>query len=240
MTKAYQRWTVLPHGKLEPAGDRILTVVGCIRMPLTLFPRRMTVVRLRDGRLVVFSAVALADAEMNVLERFGRPAFLVVPNDKHRLDAQVWKERYPDMEVVAPRGSGEKVADVVMVDSTAPDFGDPDVKFVTVPGTGDSEAALVVRGGDGTTLVLNDLVGNIREATGFGGWFLRRAGFAGDEPRIPRVVRWLLIKDRTALREQLLLWAKDQSLRRILVSHGAVIDDHPRDTLMKLAESLAH
>jgi hypothetical protein len=217
MAKAYQRWTVQPHDKLVPVDPRIMTVVGYLKMPLTRLPRRMTVVRLRDGRLVIYSAIALRDGEMAELERFGRPAFLVVPSDKHRLDARAWKDRYPDMLVVAPRGGGERVADVVMVDSTSPDFGDPDVRYFVMPGTGENEAVLVVRTHDGTTLVLNDIIGNIRGA---------------------RIVKRLLIKDRAAVREQLLLWAKDESIRRILMSHGDIIDAHPRDTLMKLAESL--
>jgi hypothetical protein len=238
MPKANQRWMVLPHGRLTSVGDRILTVVGCIRMPLTLFPRRMTAVRLRDGRLVIFSAIALGDADMTELERFGRPAFMVVPNDKHRLDARAWKDRYPGLEVVAPRGSGNKVADVVPVDTTAPDFGDPDVQFVTVLGTRDAEAALVVRDSRGTTLVVNDLIGNIRDAKGLGGWFIKFVGFAGDEPQIPGVVRRFLVKDRAALRDQLLQWAAIESLERILVSHGDAIEERPRDVLRKLAASL--
>jgi hypothetical protein len=238
MAKAYQQWTVQPHDRLVGVDERIKTVVGYLKLPLARLPRRMTIVRLRDGRLVIYSAIALRDAEMTELERFGRPAFLVVPSDKHRLDARVWKDRYPDMLVVAPRGGGERVADVVLVDSTSPDFGDPDVRYFVVPGTGENEAALIVKTGGRTTLVLNDLIGNIRSATGLGGWFLRLMGFAGDEPRIPGIVKRLLIKDPAAVREQLLLWAKDETLQRVLMSHGDIIDAHPRDALMKLAESL--
>ena len=238
MAKAYQRWTVQPHDRLVAIDARIMTVVGYLKMPLARLPRRMTVVRLRDGRLVIYSAIALRDAEMAELERFGRPAFLVVPSDKHRLDARVWKDRYPDMLVVAPRGGGERIADVVMVDSTSPDFGDPDVRFLVAPGTGENEAVLIVRNGGRTTIVLNDLIGNIRGAQGVGGWLLKLMGFAGDEPRVPGIVKRLLIKDRAAVREQFLLWAKDESIERIVMSHGDIIDAHPRDALMKLAESL--
>ena len=39
------------------------------------------------------------------------------------------------MKVIAPEGAREKIADVVAVDTTSPDFGDPGVTFVTVPGT---------------------------------------------------------------------------------------------------------
>ena len=238
MAKAYQRWTVQPHDRLVPVDPRIMTVVGYLKMPLARLPRRMTVVRLRDGRLVIYSAIALRDAEMAELEQFGRPAFLVVPSDKHRLDAHVWKDRYPDLVVVAPRGGGERIADVVMVDSTSPDFGDPDVRFFVMPGTGENEAVLIVKTNERVTVVLNDLIGNVRGVGGLGGWFLGLMGFAGDEPRIPGIVKRLLIKDRAAVREQLLLWAKDASLERVMMSHGDIIDAHPRDALMKLAESL--
>ena len=128
MTRPYPHWKVRPHGKLSKIDDGILTVTGPIRMPLGSFPRRMTVVRLRDSRLVVWSAIALDEKEMATLESFGRPAFLVVPNDHHRLDAGAWKERYPQLQVVAPEGSRAKVGKVVPVDTTAPDFGDPDVQ----------------------------------------------------------------------------------------------------------------
>jgi len=207
-------------------------------MPLGNFPRRMTVVRLRDSRLVIWSAIALDEKEMATLESFGRPAFLIVPNDHHRLDAKAWKDRYPEVRVVAPQGSREKVEEVVPVDTTAPDFADPSVQFVTVAGTRDREAALVVRTANGTTLVLNDLVGNIREASGISGWLLGLAGFAGKSARIPRVVKLNLVKDAKALRAQLLQWAEISPLKRILVAHGEPIESNPQQTLRDLAGSL--
>jgi len=239
MTKPNENWNVLPHGKLTPIDDGMLTVEGRIKMPLMDLPRRMTVVRLHDSRLVVWSAIALDDAAMATFEAFGRPAFLVVPNDHHRLDAKAWKNRYPELKVIAPEGAREKIADVVAVDTTSPDFGDPGVTFVTVPGTREHEAALVVRKERGTTLVLNDLVGNIHAASGIDGWLLRLAGFAGDDAQIPRVVKMALVKDAADLRAQLLEWAELPGLRRIIVSHGDPIESEPQRTLRDLAASLA-
>jgi hypothetical protein len=239
MTQPFKQWKVLPHAKLEQVDDDILTVTGDIHMPLTEFPRRMTVVRLNDGSLVVFNGIALDDDEMRALEDYGRPTFLVVPNGHHRLDARIWKDRYPSMQVVAPEGARSKVTEIVPVATTDPRFGDPNVQFVTVPGTRASEAALVVRTRNGTTLVLNDLVANIRHESGFGGWFLRLAGFVGDEPQIPRVVKLAMIDDKAALRKQLLEWAELGDLKRILVSHGEQIDEHPERILRELADTLA-
>jgi hypothetical protein len=237
MTRPFQQWTVLPHGKLSEIDQNILTVTGELHVPMEL-PRRMTVVRLNDSRLVVFSAIALAEAEMARLEAYGQPAFLIVPSDKHRLDAKIWKDRYPAMQVVAPEGARATVGKIVPVDTFEPHFDDSNVQFVAVPGTRSKEAALVVRTPNGTTLVLNDLVGNIRNEAGVGGWLLRMAGFAGKRAQIPRVVRMALIKDPTALRAQLLQWAEIESLKRILVSHGSPIEESPQQTLRELARSL--
>jgi hypothetical protein len=239
MTKPLQEWKVLPHGKLSKIDDNIMTVTGDLRMPLMNLPRRMTVVRLNDGRLVVFSAIALDEDQMGVLEAFGRPAYLIVPSDKHRLDAKIWKDRYPAIQVVAPEGARAAVAKVVRVDTVEPRFDDPAVQFVTVPGTREREAALVVRTSSGTTLVLNDIVGNIRNASGVGGWLLRLVGFAGDRAQIPKVVKKVMITDTGALRAQLMQWAQIDTLKRILVSHGSPIEENPRQALRELAGSLA-
>jgi len=238
MTKPFQHWTVLPHGELAEIDDGLLTVVGQIKMPLTQLPRRMTVARLRNSRLAIWSAIALTESGMAKLETYGRPAFLIVPNHLHRLDAKIWKDRYPQMQVVAPAGSRNKIAEIVPVDTTAPVLDDPNVQFLTVAGTHDHEAALIVHTPAGTTLVLNDLVGNIRDASGFGGWFLRKMRFAGNTPQIPRPVRKMMIKEPSALRDQLMRWAEIDSLKRILVSHGAPIEDNPRQVLRDLAASL--
>ena len=238
MSQPFETWQVLPHGQLTEVDVNLLTVVGRIEMPLGEFPRRMSVVRLRDGRLVVYSAIALDDDEMAALESYGRPMFLVVPSALHRLDAKIWKDRYPWMQVVAPAGARAKIAEAVDVDTDQPRFEDPNVDFKTIAGSQDREAALVVRTPTGTTLVLNDIVGNIHDEHGLGGWLLRLAGFAGDEAQIPRVVKMKLVEDEKALRAQLLGWSEIPTLNRILVSHGAPIEGDPRGVLKKLAGSL--
>ena len=238
MSKPFDTWKVLPHGQLTEVDDNLLTVVGRIQMPIGEFPRRMTVARLRDNRLVIYSAIALDDDEMRELERWGSPSFLVVPGDHHRLDAGIWKQRYPQIQVAAPAGAREMVAQVVPVDTVAPRFDDPDVRWITVLGTREHEAALLVDSGKGKTLVLNDIVANIRHERGFSGWLLRVMGFAGDEPSIPGVRKLAMVKDADAQREQLLEWSEIADLRRILVSHGEPIVDDPRGVLRDLAASL--
>lgn len=239
MAKPHETWTVLPHGKLTQIDDNLLTVVGELPMPIGEFPRRMTVARLNDGSLVVYSAIALDEDEMAALEVFGTPTYLVVPGDIHRLDAKIWKDRYPKLVVLAPEGAREKVQEVVPVDATSIDFGDPSVRFITVPGTENHEAALQIRTATGVTLVLNDLIWNVDNQPGFGGALFRLLGFTGPEPQIPNIIRLRGIKDKDALRSQLEDWAKLPDLNRIIVSHGTIVESAPGVVLRDLAYSLA-
>jgi hypothetical protein len=134
MTKLHDEWTVFPHGAVERIDDGILSVEGEIVMPLGRFPRRMTVVALTGSRSVVFSPVCLNERAMGDIESLGTPAFMVVPNGFHRLDARPWKLRYPDIKVVCPPGARERVEKAVAVDATRDVLGDPDVDFVVADG----------------------------------------------------------------------------------------------------------
>ncbi len=238
MAGIFKEWTVLPHGKLTQVGANLLTVVGELPMPAGDFPRRMTVVRLSDSRLVIFSAIALDEPEMKALEAWGTPSFLIVPNERHRKDAKIWKDRYPKISVIAPAGARDKAAEVVPVDDVRASFNDPGVRFVTVPGTNDQEAALVVSNGSETTLIVNELIWNVADRPGFGGWLFRLAGFTGDEPKIPTLVAVKSIKDKPALRQQLEAWARLPGLKQIIVSHGDIITEDPAGVLRELAASL--
>jgi hypothetical protein len=237
--KPFREWTVLPHGKLTPVDENILAVTGMMHMPpMGQVERRMTLVRLADARLIVWSAIALDEAGMQSLERFGTPAYLIVPGDLHRLDAKIWKDRYPALRVIAPMAAREKVEQVVPVNATSVDFGDPTVSFLPVPGTGDQEAALVVEGKTGTTLVLNDLIFDLTNRPGISGWLFKAIGMTGDEPHIPSVIKLRKIKNKSALRGQLHQWSQLPNLQRVIISHGNIIATNAPQTLRRIAESL--
>jgi hypothetical protein len=238
MTAPHTEWTVLQHGSLTALEDRILTVTGTVKMPVGTFERRMTVVQLTDRNLVIYSPIALAESQMLRLEQFGTPAFLVVPGRHHRVDAKVWKHRYPRVKVIASDGAREAVEKVVAVDSTAPDFGDPSVLFFTVPGTSRDESALTVATNGGTTLILNDILANVQNAKGLNGVIARVFGFAGKKPQIPLPEKLSILDDKAALAAQFRAWANDPSLKRIVVSHGEVIEEDPADVLRNVAKTL--
>jgi hypothetical protein len=234
MTAPFEKWTVLPHGNLTRVNERIVTVVGELKMPLLKLPRRMTAVRLKSGNLAIFSAIALREPEMAELEAFGRPSFLIVPSERHRLDAPGYAKRYPNITVVAPSGGKKKVDEVVRVHTSRPDFFDPSVRYVEVA----ADSALEVDCQDGLTIIVNDLIGDIHDESGIGGWLLRVMGFAGDDPHVPGPVKLALGKHKSEVAQQFRRWAERDDLRRIIVSHGDSIEGDPRGALRTLASSL--
>jgi hypothetical protein len=232
--KPNDSWKVLPHGEIEQLADNLYTVEGKLRMPFGETSRRMTIVPISGNRLVIYSAIALDERNMARLESLGTPTFLIVPSAIHRLDAKPWTNRYPRLEVIAPIGASEKVSEVVHIDATKIDVGDPSVCIDVVPGTDRRELFMVVDTATGKTLVINDLIFNMPKMKGIAGFGLKLLGFGPGHPTMPKLVKRKLVKNEDVVKAQLRDWAKLDGLERILVAHGAAIDN-PRETLLKLA-----
>ena len=62
--------------------------------------------------------------------------------------------------------------------------------------------------------------------------------FGVKRPQIAREVRWLLINDKAALARQLRLWAAIPDLKRIILSHGQMIETSPAAALESIALTL--
>jgi hypothetical protein len=238
MPKAYETWTVLPHRPIEKLSPNLWRVEGDLEgMPLK---RVMTLARRKDGDVVVHNAIALEDDLMNEIEAWGTPKYLLVPNGYHRLDAKTYKDRYPKMKVYAPRGSRAKVAEVVSVDGAYEDVpADPRVSLLTIDGTGEKEGAMIVADDGGATLVVNDAVFNMPHLDGFYGFVLKHLTQSTGGPRISRVARWFIVKDKRAFAAHLERLADTPDLSRVVVSHHQTIDGNAAATLREVAKQMA-
>jgi len=236
MPKANTSWKVLGHEPITPIGDNLWMVIGTLPdMPLK---RVLTVARRSDGKLVFHNAIALEEEAMKQVEGFGEPAFLVVPNGYHRLDAPAFKARYPGLRVLCPAGARNKVAEVVGVEGSYDDFPPDDaVKLYHLDGVKQAEGVMEVRSQDGVTLVFNDAIFNLPHMPGFAGFVFRMLGSTGG-PRVTRLMRLFVVKDKKALRGHLEQLAETPDLRRIVVSHGAMITEAPAEVLKQVARGL--
>jgi hypothetical protein len=237
MSSSNTEWSVSAHGPIEKLEDNLWSVAGTL--PGMALRRRMVIMRLSSGKLVVHSAVALEEASMREIEAWGEVAYIIVPNGYHRVDAPRYKARYPNAKVLCPKTATSRVAQVVAVDGdieTLPS--DASVRYELVSGTAGGEYLFVVTSSSGhVTLVINDLVFNHPHASGFAGFVMRMIGSSG-APRVTLIARMLLVKDKSEVRAQLSKLADLPGLTRIVPSHVDLIEGPAADTLRQVAGAL--
>jgi hypothetical protein len=218
MKPAKDEWHVLSHGPIEKLSENVWRVVGDV--PGMSLKRVMVIAKRADGQLVFHSPIALAAEAMTEVEDWGSPGFIVVPSGIHRLDAPRYKKRYPQVKVFAPSGARSKVQEVMAVDGTYADFPlDAAVRLESVAGLGDLEGAMWVRSSDGQTLVLNDVMMNMDKKTDFMGWLFTTLLGSAPGPRISRLSKLAIVKDKPALKAELLRFAEVPDLVRVIVAH---------------------
>lgn len=230
-------WKVLPHRPIEKLSGSLWRVVGDLSdMPLK---RVMTLVRRSDGRVMVHSPVALDADSMEAIDAWGPVTFIIVPNGYHRIDAPRYCTRYPDAKVFCPRAARARVAERVSVSGCYADVpSDSVVSLESLAGTRDNEGVMVVRDGEEVTVVFNDVLFNMPHAPGTKGWVLRYVTGSSGGPRVTRIARLALIKDKKKLAEHIARLAELPGLVRVIVSHHEMITRDPSGVLRAIAESL--
>ena len=220
MAVGFTQWTVLKHQPIDKLESNLWHVSGKMKGGNE---RKMVVAKRSDGDLVLFNAIALDDAEMTELEAFGTPKYLVIPNGFHRQDALIYKQRYPDMKVIAGAGAAKAVAKAVPIDMTTDQYqGDGDVLVTSPAGFANKEAMLIVKHpGGGQTVATCDAILNMTSADAKFPFSVLLAPV--DTPSTPRFIQWMMIKDRKAWQAQLAELAATST--RLIPGHGLILSD---------------
>lgn len=238
MSDTQTGWDVLPHGPLVQLAENLWWVSGDI--PNMSLKRTMTLVRLGAGGLLLHSAIALEASAQAELESFGVPEILVVPNGMHRLDAPAYKRRYPQLRVLGPEGSRKKIEQVIPLDAVTSTFEeDASVRFEALRGVDGAEDAMWVQSRDGLTLVLTDVMFNMDRKRDVLGFLFTTVLGSAPGPRVSRLAKMLLVRDKLALREHFQQLAETPNLIRVIVAHEKVAHgEEAREALRKAATYL--
>ncbi len=184
----------------------------------------MTLMRLRDGRVVVHSAIPLDDASMREIEAWGPIAFIVAPNALHDLDVDPYARRYPDAKVLCSVKSRKKFEKIARVDGTFEDLpGGQGIGVAILDGTKTDEPVFLVDSDGRTSLVFTDAIFNTAHSGGFKGTLFRWIGSTGG-PRVTALFRLTAVKDRKALHAHLARLLATPTLARVIMSHGAIVE----------------
>lgn len=233
--------SVQEHGELEEVAPGLWWVwAPTPGVPVT---RNMIVYVLKDGGLLVHSAICLDDAQMKRLDSLGEVRFLLVPNWGHRLDVKRWKKRYPSALVIAPKNARAEVEEVIPVDRTCEEALPPLGIRVHRPDGMKEGYELVyevdVEGG-GRALIVNDILAgpHPHPPKGFGGQISKLLGLPGGRFGQPRIVRFRFRKDRSAFRAFVQRLSEIPDLRAIVTSHGGPTTEDPAGTLREALSRL--
>ncbi len=239
MAKKQSDWTALPHDPIEQLEDNLWAVEGDLpKMPLR---RRMVIVRLDDGKLVIHSPICLSEEAMRQIDHWGSPAYLVAPNRYHRMDIAAYKKRYQLARVLAPLEAANQVGKMAKVEGYIGDLPHNEaVRMEPLAGLNNGEGVFIVRSGkkyDRVTLVFCDAIFNQPHLPGWTGWSLRLFGSTGDA-KITRMFKLDAVKDSHALKSHLRRLSDIPGIVRIVVAHGQHIDDRPVNVLRWIADKL--
>jgi hypothetical protein len=204
-------------------GSAPVKIVG---MPMT---STMTVLRLGDGSLLLYSPVQMTAERRAAVEALGRVAHLYAPNLFHHRWIGDWAAAFPSARLHAPPGLAKKRRDL-RIDRTHGASPEPAfagvVDELPIEGFRLRETALLYR--PAQTLVVADLVHNVGRPThGWSAVYTRLMGFY-DQVALSRVIRWTGFTDKRATRRSIDAVVA-QPFDRLVVGHGAPLPSGGRD-----------
>src|SRR5262245_16852390 len=110
MPKPPRPWIVTPHGPIEKPEENLWAIASPV--PGVAIPRRMTMVRLADGRIVFLDAVPMDEPALAEIRAWGTPSILVVTNGYHRIDIHAFRAKL-GLRVLTPAAAAGRVGQVV-------------------------------------------------------------------------------------------------------------------------------
>ena len=228
---------VLPHSNLTELVPGLWQVAG--RLPRGNMPRNMVLHKLpKTGGLLIHSGIALDDQRVKQMESLGRPEILIVPNRLHRLDAGVYKQRYPQIRVLCPAAARKHVEKKIQVDETCEDaLPGLGITIHNPDGIKPGELCYELPVDDGRALVVTDLLFNLQHQPGFDGFLFKLLGSTGFFG-ITGIGRLFMLQNKDSLRGWLLKMAGLPKLRAVCVGHGEAVTGDVAGKLRAAAERL--
>ena len=218
-------------GPLTPFAEGIWVDTAPVRFLGMQLTTTMTVLRLGDGNLLLYSPVALTQARQSAIEALGPVAHLYAPNLFHHRWIGEWAAAFPSARLHAPVGLAKKRGDLRIdrIHNAAPEPAFAGVlEERHIDGFRLEESVVVYR--PAGTLVVADLVHNVgRPQHRWTNFYSRTMGFY-DRVALSRMIRWTAFTDRAAARRSL-----DELLARpfdrLIVGHGAPLAAGGREAL---------
>jgi hypothetical protein len=189
--------------------------------------RSMTVVRLRDGGLLVHSPTWLGEGTFETVDELGPVRVLFAPNHFHHLSLTRFAVRYPSALTIAtsvaiPRLTSKGHDGLVAV-SEAASMLPHGAHFLECAGTRAGEGWISLESDRRTWIVCDAFFHVTRHVTGAAGIFLRVTR-AWPGLSLGETFRWFALRDAPSYRAWALEMLERERPKRMLFSHGEAVE----------------
>jgi hypothetical protein len=207
----------------------------------TLMKRRMTVMRIRSGGLLVHNPFRLHEADLKKLKEMGTVVGILSPNIFHNSDTPWFSAQFPSAKVFCPLSQNRKMSKQGIERPRAfetewPTEWTPDVLCISLPGLRWLDESVFIHH-PSKSLILTDLAFNMQgEAKGFEKSIMKwNRAFQGFGPS--RIFESVFLKNRSQFSQGLRqILAED--FDRVIVNHGAIVESEARSVFERAFSSL--
>ena len=205
------------------------------------YPTRMTVIRLSDGGLFIWSPIQLTDGLRAEVEALGQVRHIVAPNSLHHLFIAEWKRACPGARIYAPPGLRDKRADIAfdadLGNAPSPDWAGQ-IDQVLMQGNRITTEVVFFHARSGTVL-FTDLLQQLSKNSfsGWRAWVAKWDLMTGPEPAVPRKFRFAFTNRRAARDslQRIFAWPAE----KVLMAHGTPVEQDARGFLRRAFSWLA-
>ena len=223
--------------KMEKLADDLWTVASSQTFLGLHIGSRMTVVRMADGGLMLYSPVPISEGLRAEVDALGPVRHILAPNIGHHMHVGGWKDAYPDALLHAATGLAKRRKDLSIDSelrgSETADWGDS-LEAHFIEGALLNETAFIHR--PSKTLITCDLVENFESSPHLPTRIYLKVGGIHGQPGISRLLR-PVFRDKAASRRSIdaLL---ERDIEQISLTHGDLIHARGNDNLRSSYEWL--
>jgi len=201
---------------------------------------RMTIIRLKNGELVVISPIKVNKEIINQINQLGKVSIIIAPNLYHHLFITDFKSVYPDANIFAAPGLDSKRQDINFdkIINQGKLGTQDEIEYFLFEGFKVLELKgafllneIVFFHRESQTLILTDTAFNFDETFPLTTQFITRL-IGGYKKLEPSILEKLAIREKQKVKNSIqtvLKW----NFERVIVAHGSIIDNQGKEKLIK-------
>lgn len=217
---------------LQPLSNDLWTIFSPSKFLLFHVGTRMTVMRLSNGEVLLYSPVPINPALKKEIDDIGKVSHIVCPNNFHHLYASQAMALYPQACLHGPKALHKKRKDLnfshTLTDTPHADW-QQDIELITIEGSMMHETVFYHK--PSKVLITCDVVENFETSEHFLTRLWLKAGGCHGQIGWPRILRLVYLNRKKARSSLQKLF--DLPFEKVVIAHGDILEKDARTLLRK-------